>query len=110
MRYFPQGADILCGHRYPIGEDQTTAQHLISAPLEVDTFDGKLFVEWDPGASVTPLGQLPFFIQSFKLGGRFEPWIDDCPLHYQSPMRLRRSMFWVLCFSLSCQAIDAIHI
>jgi hypothetical protein len=45
MRYFPQGADILCGHRYPIGEDQTTAQHLISAPLEVDTFDGKLFVE-----------------------------------------------------------------
>jgi hypothetical protein len=39
----------------PIGEDQTSAQHLISTPLEVDTFDGKLFVEWDPCASVTPL-------------------------------------------------------
>ncbi|NOX43562.1 MAG: hypothetical protein GXP19_07510 [Gammaproteobacteria bacterium] len=26
--------------------------------VEVDTFDGKLHVEWDPTAAVTPIGQL----------------------------------------------------
>ena len=27
---------------------------------------------------------LPFFIQLLKLGGRFDPWVYDCPLNYQS--------------------------
>jgi len=52
--------------------------------VEVDTFDGKLHIEWDPTAAVTPIGQLPFFIQFLKLGNRFEPWIEDCPLFYHS--------------------------
>jgi len=52
--------------------------------LEVDTFDGKLHIEWDPNASVTPIGQLPFFIQYLKLGHRFLPWVEDCPLGYES--------------------------
>lgn len=52
--------------------------------VEVDTFDGKIHVEWDPTAAVTPIGQLPFFIQFLKLGNRFEPWIDECPLYYKS--------------------------
>ena len=50
----------------------------------METFDGKVRVEWDPDASVSPLGQLPFFIQFLKAGQRFEPWVDDCPLTYQS--------------------------
>jgi hypothetical protein len=29
--------------------------------IAVDTFDGKIHVEWDPTAAVTPIGQLPFF-------------------------------------------------
>ena len=56
----------------------------ILLPLDVDTFDGKARVEWDPDASVSPFGQLPFFIQFLKVGQRFEPWVDDCPLFYQS--------------------------
>lgn len=52
--------------------------------LEVDTFDGKLHIEWDPDARVTPIGQLPFFIQYLKVGHRFLPWVDDCPLAYES--------------------------
>ncbi|MBV1877979.1 MAG: hypothetical protein KUG79_10100 [Pseudomonadales bacterium] len=43
------------------------------------------FLLWDPDAEVTPLGQLPFFIQFLKLGCRFEPWVEDCPLVYQNP-------------------------
>lgn len=53
-------------------------------PIELETFDGKVRVEWDPDASVSPFGQLPFFIQFLKAGQRFAPWVDDCPLKYQS--------------------------
>jgi len=66
---------------HPEGEDNRA----LKTAIEVDTFDGKLHIEWDPGASVTPIGQLPFFIQFLKLGHRFEPWVADCPLHYTSP-------------------------
>lgn len=51
----------------------------------VDTFGGRVHVEWDPQASVTPLGQLPFFIEFLKLGNLFDPWVEECPLALQSP-------------------------
>lgn len=53
--------------------------------LSVDTFGGRVHVEWDPQSAVTPLGQLPFFIEFLKLGNLLDPWIDDCPLHLMSP-------------------------
>ena len=53
--------------------------------LAVDTFGGRVHVEWDPQSSVTPLGQLPFFIEFLKPGNLLEPWINDCPLHLTSP-------------------------
>ncbi len=53
-------------------------------PTSVYTFAGKLHIEWDPSATVTPMGQLHFFIQLLKLDGQFKPWIDDCPLQYKS--------------------------
>lgn len=52
--------------------------------LAVDTFGGRVHVEWDPEASVTPLGQLPFFIEFLKLGNLLDPWIKDCPLQFYS--------------------------
>ena len=67
-----------------ISESNGLSDLSINKPIEVDTFDGKLFVEWDPDASVTPLGQLPFFIEFLKLGNLFEPWVADCPLTYLS--------------------------
>ena len=69
---------------HPEGEEQAANVGLNSEQVEVDTYDGKVFVEWDADAAVTPLAQLPFFIQFLKLGGRFEPWVDDCPLTYTS--------------------------
>jgi hypothetical protein len=53
--------------------------------LAVDTYGGRVHVEWDPNATVTPLGQLPFFIEFLKLGGLFDSWVDDCWLKYDSP-------------------------
>jgi len=52
--------------------------------IALDTFGGRIHVEWDPAASVTPLGQLPFFIEFLKVSGLFDAWIADCPLDYQS--------------------------
>lgn len=69
---------------HPKGECHSNGIHPTPDPTSVDTFDGKVHVEWDSEASVTPLGQLPFFIQFLKLGGRFDGWVDDCPLQYRS--------------------------
>ena len=66
------------------GESNPTSIGTEKEQLNLDTFDGKAFVEWNPEAAVTPLAQLPFFIEYLKLGRRFEPWVDDCPLEYTS--------------------------
>jgi hypothetical protein len=39
----------------------------------------------DNSARVTPLGQLPFFIEYLKQGGLFDGWAADYPMHYTSP-------------------------
>jgi len=52
--------------------------------ISLDTFGGRIHVEWDPAAAVTPLGQLPFFIDFLKVSGLFDAWVADCPLAYRS--------------------------
>ena len=74
----PQSSD------HPMGEAVLPPKNKLLEAIEVDTYDGKVHIEWDPSAKVTPLGQLPFFIQFLKLGGRFDPWVADCPLIYHS--------------------------
>src|SRR5689334_19444223 len=55
-----------------------------------DTFAGRVHVEWDAMAPVTPLGQLPFFIEYLKQGGLFDGWVADCPLWFSSPNAPRK--------------------
>jgi hypothetical protein len=68
-----------------------------------DTFAGRVHVEWDATAPVTPFGQLPFFIDYLKQAGQdlpkvpsgeagwngkarvFDAWVADCPLSLTSP-------------------------
>jgi hypothetical protein len=38
------------------------------AALVADTFDDKIHIEWDPRVQVTPLSQMPLFIQYLKVG------------------------------------------
>lgn len=40
--------------------------------IPVDTFGGRVHVEWDPDAAVTPLGQMAFFIEFLKIAGLFD--------------------------------------
>lgn len=51
--------------------------------LELPT--GKVRVLWDQRAAVTPLGQMPYFIEFLHLSGLWQRWLDDCPLSYTSP-------------------------
>lgn len=51
----------------------------------LDTHGGRVYVEWDPQASVTPIGQLPFFIEFLKQGDLFDRWERTCPLQLTSP-------------------------
>lgn len=69
---------------HPSGE--ATEQALtVSGPSAVDTFGGKVFIRWDPEASVTGFGPVAYFIEFLKTNGLWERWRQDCPLHYTSP-------------------------
>jgi hypothetical protein len=55
-----------------------------------DTFAGRVHIEWDATAPVTPFGQLPFFIDFLKQANLFDPWVTDCPLFLTSPNAPRK--------------------
>ncbi len=62
----------------PTGE-QPVVERGSAGPVVADTFGGRIHVEWDNSATVTPLGQLAFFIEYLKQGGLFDGWVADCP-------------------------------
>jgi hypothetical protein len=53
--------------------------------VAVETYAGRIHVEWDPDAAVTPMGQLPFFIEFLKVSGLYDVFVAECPLRYTSP-------------------------
>jgi hypothetical protein len=55
------------------------------ARVALDVHGKRIYVEWDPLAPVTPLGQLVYFSQFLASAGLFGQWVRDCPLHYTSP-------------------------
>jgi hypothetical protein len=66
---------------HPSGEQPSVEVYSATA----DTFAGRIHVEWDSAAPVTPFGQLPFFIDYLKQAGLFDAWVADCPLSFTSP-------------------------
>lgn len=48
--------------------------------IQCDTYKGIVHIEWDPQVPVTPLGQLPFFIEFLKVSSLYNEWVLDCPL------------------------------
>jgi len=61
-----------------------------AAATSLDTFGGKVQVKWVPGAAVSALGQLAFFIEFLKTSGLFDGLVKDCPLDYTSPNAPRK--------------------
>ena len=50
----------------------------------VDTYGGKIQVKWDEDATVTPYGQMMFFVEFLKAAGLWEAWVEQCPVNYKS--------------------------
>lgn len=70
---------------HPTGGRKIASDFNQKQAIEVETYGGKIHVEWDPQVAVTPLGQLPFFIDFLKTADLFAPWVRDCPLSWKSP-------------------------
>lgn len=70
-----------------------------------------MHVEWAPDEAVTPLGQLPFFIDYLKQAGLFDPWVADCPLDYTSPNApAKRDLLGTLVLALLTGAKRYVHV
>jgi hypothetical protein len=69
---------------HPEGEQQTAGMEPLECTLSLDTFAGKIQLKWVPEASVSSLGQMPFFIEFLKTSGLFDKWVEDSPLKYTS--------------------------
>jgi hypothetical protein len=67
------------------GENSKTEIARTIDKIAVDTYGGRVFIDWDHDALVTPLGQLSFFIEFLKRTGVLDQWIDNCPLELTSP-------------------------
>jgi hypothetical protein len=70
---------------HPAGEQPPVEDQGSPQGVSLDSFAGPVHVEWDTEAALTPLGQLPFFIDFLKAAGLFDALVADCPLHYASP-------------------------
>ena len=71
---------------HPSGE--ATEQALtVSGPSAVDTFGGKVFIRWDPEASVTGFGPVAYFIEFLKTNGLWERWMQALPAALHEPER-----------------------
>jgi Transposase DDE domain group 1 len=75
---------------HPSGEQSWVVEAKPPAGVDLDSFFGPIRVEWDHEAAMTPLGQLPFFIDFLKTSGLFEAFLADCPLRYLSPNAPRK--------------------
>ena len=70
---------------HPAGEQPPVEDKGPPQGVSLDSFAGPVHVEWDTEAALTPLGQLPFFIDFLKAAGLFDAFVSDCPLRYTSP-------------------------
>jgi hypothetical protein len=50
----------------------------------LETYDGRVHVEWDPSAKVTAFGPLSYFVHFLKTSGLWDEWVELCPLRFTS--------------------------
>jgi len=67
------------------GEQPAVDEWSHPAAVRIDTYGGRVDVEWEDDVASTSLGHLPFFIEYLKTAGLFDAWVADCPLAYRSP-------------------------
>ena len=66
---------------HPEGESENLTLS-VGGAWPLDTPGGRFYAEWDEDTPVTRDGQLNFFFQFLKAGGRWEQFMRNCPLQY----------------------------
>ena len=69
---------------HPEGEENIDAPVSSAGLIPVDTYGGRVHIKWDQSGSLTPNGQLAFFIEFLRTGGVFDRWVNFCPLKFKS--------------------------
>lgn len=69
---------------HPMGDRNPVPASDSGITLIAETFSGRVHVEWERDAAVTPLGQVAFFVDFLKTAELFGPWVEECPLKYTS--------------------------
>lgn len=64
---------------------QLAVQTRALGAMAVDTPGGRIYVQWDHGASATPNAQLTFFAEFLATTGVYDSLVNSCPLSYTSP-------------------------
>jgi hypothetical protein len=70
---------------HPQGENPKRKIAQMLDKVAVDTYGGRVTIEWDHKTAVTPIGQLSFFIEFLKRTELFDDWVSTCPLQLSSP-------------------------
>ena len=70
---------------HPAGERAAGPPARTGEPVALDSFAGRIAVQWAPDEAVTALGQPPFFIDFLKQSDLFEPFVAEALLRYSSP-------------------------
>ena len=69
---------------HPMGELEKSELAGESGDCTVETYAGKMRIQWDDSAAVTTMGQMPVFIDFLKTSGLWDGLVADCPLEYRS--------------------------
>ena len=59
---------------HPMGECREVVQSEANYATTVDSFSGKIHIEWDSDVSVTSIGQLAFFIEHRECADNVPPY------------------------------------
>ena len=88
---------------HPEGESTGGENRPEESTTSLDTFAGKIHIKWAHEGAVSSLGLLPFFIEFLKTSGRFDGWVEDCPLSYTSGNAPeKRNILGTLLLSVLC--------
>ena len=71
--------DLTVSGAHPLGERSAGVPARLEELVPVDSFAGKVEVRWALEEAVTPLGQLPFFVDSLKQVDLFDPFVWEAP-------------------------------
>ena len=70
---------------HPVGENPKHQIAQVIDKIAVDTYGGRVYIDWDHETPVTALGQLSFFIEFLKRTELFDHWVGSLSITINQP-------------------------